>query len=191
MQSLKPSLESYSRASYLREIYGDYPGAIEAMKLAVSAGLPGSETQCWSRNTLAQLYLNLNQLDKAEYKTILSMRPSYAFAFAGLAKIAHKRKDTKTALALLASAAAITPEFSFHKQMADIYAEQGMKDVALAKYAEVETMLKEDKKSGHSVSLEMSKLMMKMGKLAEAKKYALEEYSARPAYSAKPVGCEQ
>ena len=182
MQSLKPSLESYSRASYLREIYGDYPGAIEAMKLAVSAGLPGSEPQCWSRNTLAQLYVNTNQLEKAavEYKTILAARPSYAFAFAGLAKIAHKRKDTKTALALLDSAAAIMPEFSFHEQMADIYAEQGMKDKALAKYAEVEAMLKADEKSGHSVSLEMSKLMMKMGKLPEAKKYALEEYSARP-----------
>ena len=32
MQALKPSLESYSRASYLREIYGDYDGAIAAMK---------------------------------------------------------------------------------------------------------------------------------------------------------------
>ncbi len=182
MQSLKPSLESYSRASYLREIYGDYAGAIEAMKLAVSAGLPGSEPQCWSRNTLAQLYLHTNQLEKAEteYKAILAARPSYAFAFAGLAKIAHHRKDYKQALSLLDSAAAIMPEFSFHEQMADIYAEQGLQDKAKAKYAEVESMLKKDAASGHSVSLEMCKLMLKMGKLDEAKKYALEEYSVRP-----------
>jgi tetratricopeptide (TPR) repeat protein len=182
MQSLKPSLESYSRASYLREIYGDYAGAIEAMKLAVSAGLPGSEPQCWSRNTLAQLYLHTNQLAKAEteYKAILAERPSYAFAFAGLAKIAHNRKDYKKALSLLDSAAAIMPEFSFHEQMADIYAEQGLKDKANAKFAEVESMLKQDAASGHSVSLEMCKLMLKMGKPDEAKKYALEEYSIRP-----------
>ena len=182
MQVLKPSLESYSRASYLREIYGDYPGAIEAMKLAVTAGLPGSEPQCWSRNTLAQLYINTNQPEKAEaeYKAILASRPSYAFAFAGLAKIAHQRKDYKTALALLDSAAAIMPEFSFHEQMADIYAEQGMKDKATAKYNEVAAMLNKDAASGHSVSLEMSKLMIKMGKLEEAKKYALEEYTIRP-----------
>lgn len=182
MQSLKPSLESYSRASYLREIYGDYPGAIEAMKLAVSAGLPGSEPQCWSLNTLSQLYLNLNQLEKAEqgYKSILIARPSYAFALAGLAKVAYKRKDYKTALVMLDSAAAIMPEFSFHEQMADIYAEQGMKDKAQAKYQQVAEMLKKDSASGHSVSLEMCKLMIKMGKLEEAEKYGLEEYKIRP-----------
>ena len=55
MQQLKPSLESYSRASYLREIYGDFKGSIEAMKLAVQAGMPGSEPFCWSKNTLGQL----------------------------------------------------------------------------------------------------------------------------------------
>ena len=57
MQALKPSLEAYSRASYLREIYGDYNGAIAAMKLAVQAGLPGSEPQSWTRNVLGDLYL--------------------------------------------------------------------------------------------------------------------------------------
>lgn len=182
MQSLKPSLESYSRASYLREIYGDYAGAIEAMKLAVSAGLPGSEPQCWSRNTLAHLYLSQNQLDKAavEYKTILAARPSYAFAFAGLAKIAQKQKDYTKALALLDSAIAIMPEFSFHEQKGDIFMEQGLKDKAMAKYAEVETMLNKDEASGHSVSLEMSKLMSKMGKTAAAKKFAMKEYGVRP-----------
>ncbi len=182
MQVLKPSLESYSRASYLREIYGDYAGAIEAMKLAVTAGLPGSEPQCWSRNTLAQLYLNIGQTEKAEaeYKTILAIRPSYAFALAGLARIAHNRKDYTTALSLLDSAAAIMPEFSFHEQMGDIYAETGLKEKAEKKYAEVLAMLNEDAVSGHSVSLEMSKLLIKMGKTSEAKKYALQEYNARP-----------
>ena len=73
------------------------------------------------------------------------------------------------------------PEFSFHEQMADIYAEQGMKDKAAAKYEEVKKMLEKDAASGHSVSLEMCKLMIKMDKLEEAKKYAMEEYNVRPA----------
>jgi tetratricopeptide (TPR) repeat protein len=58
MQTLRPGLESYSRASYLREIYGDNAGAIAAMKLAFEAGLAGSEEASWAGNTLAQLYLN-------------------------------------------------------------------------------------------------------------------------------------
>ncbi len=40
MVSIRPDIRSYSRISYLREIYGDIPGAIDAMKLAVDAGSP-------------------------------------------------------------------------------------------------------------------------------------------------------
>ncbi len=182
MQTLKPSLESYSRASYLREIHGDFEGAIEAMKLAVQAGLPGSEPQCWSRNTLADLYLRTGELEKAEeqFKVNLVLRPSYAFSMAGLAKIEEKRGNHEKALRLLDSAAAVLPEFSFHEQMADIYLAQGNKEKAMAKYEEVRTMLAEDEASGHTVALEMAKLYTKMEKLPEAEKYVQQEYKLRP-----------
>lgn len=183
MQTLKPSLESYSRASYLREIHGDFKGAIEAMKLAVEAGLPGSEPQCWSRNTLADLYLRTGETDKAEeqFKVNLVLRPSYAFSLAGLAKVEEKRGNYDMALQLLDSAAAILPEFSFHEQMADIYVAQGQRQKAMDKYDEVRGMLAEDEASGHTVALEMAKLYNKMDKLPEAEKYVLQEYKLRPA----------
>jgi tetratricopeptide (TPR) repeat protein len=182
MQTLKPSLESYSRASYLREIHGDFKGAIEAMKLAVQAGLPGSEPQCWSRNTLADLYLRTGQLDKAEeqFKVNLVVRPSYAFSMGGLAKVEEKRGNHDKALQLLDSASAILPEFSFHEQMADIYAAQGNREKAMAKYDEVLKMLEEDEASGHTVALEKAKLYTKMEKFAEAEKYVQQEYKLRP-----------
>src|SRR6476659_4887840 len=47
MVSIRPDIRSYSRISYLREIHGDYPGAIEAMKMAVQAGVPGDESTEW------------------------------------------------------------------------------------------------------------------------------------------------
>jgi tetratricopeptide (TPR) repeat protein len=183
MQALKPSLESYSRASYLREIYGDYKGAIEAMKLAVQAGLPGSEPQCWSRNTLADLFFKTGDLKNAEdaYRTNLVLRPSYAFSYAGLAKIEQQRKNYDGALALLDSAAAVLPEYSFHEQMADIYALKGDNDKAQKKYEEVLGMLREDEESGHLVSLELAQVYVKMNKLEEAKKYVMMEYKVRPA----------
>src|SRR4030095_546873 len=34
MCALRPDLRSYSRISYIREIYGDVPGAVEAMQYA-------------------------------------------------------------------------------------------------------------------------------------------------------------
>src|SRR6478672_1894399 len=49
MVSFRPDLRSYSRISYLREIHGDLPGAIDAMKLAVAAGVPAEESTEWCR----------------------------------------------------------------------------------------------------------------------------------------------
>ncbi|MVM41527.1 tetratricopeptide repeat protein [Spirosoma sp. HMF3257] len=182
MQSLKPSLESYSRVSYLREIYGNYPSSIEAMKLAVQAGLPGSEPQCWSKNILGHLYETTGQLDNAEkqYDGILMMRPSYAFAMAGQARIQKARKEYDKALATLEKAAKIMPEFSFHEQMAEIYALQGDKEKARKKFAEVAKMLDEDARSGHAVDLELCKLYTKSGQLDSARVYGLIEYKKRP-----------
>ncbi len=182
MQALKPSLESYSRASYLREIYGNYPSSIEAMKLAVKAGLPGSEPYCWSRNTLGHLYEITGQFDKAnmEYDQILVVRPSYAFALGGKARILKQQKQYDKALATLEKASEIMPEFSFHEEMAEIYALQGDKDKAARKYAEVITMLDEDAQSGHLVDLELCKLYTKLGQLDSAAVYGQKEYTRRP-----------
>lgn len=182
MQALKPSLESYSRASYLREIYGQYPSSIEAMKLAVDAGLPGSEPQCWSKNILGQLYETTGKLDEAEnqYAGILAMRPSYAFALGGMARVQKARKEYDKALVTLEKAAAIMPEFSFHEEMADIYDLQGKKEKAQEKYIEVAKMLDEDAQSGHAVDLELCKLYTKSGQIDEALKYGLKELQKRP-----------
>ncbi len=182
MQALKPSLEAYSRASYLREIYGNYDSSIDAMQLAVEAGLPGSEPHCWSKNTLAHLYVLTGQLDKAEreYDEILAIRPSYAFAMGGKAKVQEMRKQYDQALVTLDKASEVMPEFSFHEQMADIYALQGDQDKAAKKYAEVVTMLDEDAESGHAVDLEMAKLYTKAGQLDSAAHYAQKEYARRP-----------
>lgn len=182
MQALKPSLESYSRASYLREIYGNYPSSIAAMQLAVQAGLPGSEPECWAKNTLGHLYETTGQLAKAErqYTEILALRPSYAFALRGQAEILQARKEYDKALVVLEKAAKIMPEFSFHEEMADIYALQGDKDKAAKKYAEVVVMLGEDARSGHAVDLELCKLYTKTGQLDSALVYGLNEYKKRP-----------
>ena len=183
MQALKPSLEAYSRASYLREIYGDYPGAIAAMKLAVQAGLPGSEPQCWSRNVLGDLYLNTGKPAEAKstFEENLYMRPSYAPSMAGLAKVETKMKNYTRAIALLDSANAIMPQSSFQEQKADVYAAMGDTKKAMDKYAEVQKQLIKDASTpGHSVSLELSRSFIKTNQWDSAKKYAMMEYTIRP-----------
>lgn len=183
MQALKPSLESYSRASYLREIYGDYPGAIEAMKMAVQAGLPGSEPWCWSKKTLGLLYEKTGKWNEAEkqYDDILAVRASYAFALEGLSGVERHRKNYPEALDLLEKASAIMPEFSFHEEMADIFSVKGEFEKAKDKYLAVIAMLKEDEKSGHTVSLEMCRVYTKAGMYNQAIEEAMKEYARRPA----------
>ncbi len=182
MQAMKPSLESYSRASYLREIYGDFQGSISAMKLAVEAGMPGSEPFCWSKKTLGHLYESTGELEKAQqqYDDILVVRPSYAFAYGGKATILKEQKQYDKALEMLDKAAKIMPEFSFHEEMAEIYDLQGNHEKALNKYEEVALMLDEDAKSGHAVDLELCKLYTKAGKMDLALKHGLIEYKKRP-----------
>ncbi|MDQ6757164.1 MAG: transposase, partial [Bacteroidota bacterium] len=95
MVSIRPDLRSYSRISYLREIYGDYPGAISAMKMAVDAGGPGDESTEWTRVQLGNLYEKTGDLKNAEmqYTIALQERPGYPYAFAGMGRIAMANKD--------------------------------------------------------------------------------------------------
>ena len=182
MQTIKPSLESYARASYLREIYGDYPGSIEAMKLAVQAGLPGSEPQCWSRNILGDLYFTTNNITEAErsYRENLSLRPSYAPSMAGLAKVEAYRKNYQAALAMIDSANAVMPGAAYDEQKAEVYTAMGDTAKATAMYRNVEKTLQLDVASGHSVSLEQAKIFTKLNSLDSAEKHGMEEFAVRP-----------
>lgn len=115
MMSLRPGLESYARVSYLRERHGDTSGALQAMRMAVQAGLPGSEDAAWARITYGNLLLKSNNIKAAEqqYQLARLERPNYAFAIAGLARIEHLNKHDDVAIAMLDSALAMVPEVSF------------------------------------------------------------------------------
>jgi tetratricopeptide (TPR) repeat protein len=90
------------------------------------------------------------------------------------------RKNYPKALDLLKQASDIMPEFSFHEEMADIYELQGESQKAKDKYQEVITMLGEDEKSGHTVSLELCRLYSKTGMYDQAIVQGMKEYNQRP-----------
>ncbi len=154
----------------------------KTFKLGKEAGMPGSEPFCWSKKTLGHLYESTGELTKAQqqYDDILAVRPSYAFAYGGQARILKAKKQYDKALEVLDKAAKIMPEFSFHEEMAEIYDLQGNHEKALAKYEEVVKMLDEDAKSGHAVDLELCKLYTKAGNFDMAMKHGLIEYKKRP-----------
>jgi tetratricopeptide (TPR) repeat protein len=95
MISIRPDNRSYSRIAYLREIHGDLPGAIEAMRMAVDAGAPGDENTEWCRVQLGKLYEKTGKMKDAQmhYTIAADNRHDYPYALAGLARLAITEKN--------------------------------------------------------------------------------------------------
>ncbi|MCB0707185.1 MAG: hypothetical protein KDC34_17835 [Saprospiraceae bacterium] len=183
MVAIRPDLRSYSRVSYLREIYGRPEGAVEAMLMAVSAGAPGSEESAWTRLKLGELYQHYGELAKARatFEQILAERPDYPFAIAALAHLDMEAGDLQAAEAKLDRACKIIPEFSFYEQLALIYKKTGREEAAQEKIQEVLLMLEDDVLNGHNMNLEYAKLYSDLlNDQDQALKYAQNEYQLRP-----------
>jgi tetratricopeptide (TPR) repeat protein len=93
MVDRKPTLASYARVSYFRELHGDLPGAVHAMRLAVSAGGTRPENVAYVQSLLGQLELTRGRLAAAQraYRHALYDFPSYPTAEAGLARVEAAR----------------------------------------------------------------------------------------------------
>lgn len=183
MVSIRPDLRSYSRVSYLREIYGDVDGAIEALKMAVAAGFPGQEATCWARLTLGELYETYGYPAKAkeQYELALAEREDYPFAMAKLATLKTEEGDLKAAEEELLAAAAIIPEVGFYTDLASIYKQQGNQEKLDAILAEIQVMLQDDVDSGHRMELEYAFIYLELYESPEqALAYAQQEYERRP-----------
>lgn len=183
MTALRPDLKSYSRVSYLREIHGDMQGGKEAMKLAVSAGAPGSEEKAWTQTALGNLYLEEGKVESAEreFRMAALERRNYPFALAGLARVRLAQGSEGEALALLDSAIALAAEFSFVELKAEILRAAGNAAAADSLVAEVRTMLAEDEASGHRMDRETALLLVAHGiGTEEAVARARAELERRP-----------
>lgn len=189
MVSIRPDLRSYSRVSYLREIHGDYPGAIEAMKMAVTAGYPGAEETEWARIQLGHLYENTGMRKEAqrEYELALYERPDYAYAYAGLGRLAESNKDYKGAIANFEKADALVEDYSFKDELIDLYALNGDKAKSEAAAKKVLDKLNGDAQAGtsdasigHYSDRELAYVYVKTGDYAKALEHAEMEYNRRP-----------
>ncbi len=190
MTSIRPDLRSYARVSYLREIFGDVPGAISAIKLAVSAGYPGLEQTEWVRMILGHLYEIEGQIDSAQmvYQKALLERPSYAFAYAGLGRIEKEKGNYPEAIKYFEKARDMIVEYSFKDELTDLYrlnnesskGDKSADDVV----DELGGNLGDESQSihGHYADKELAYAYLKTNPpdLDKALKHALLEYDRRP-----------
>lgn len=189
MMEIRPDLRSYARTSYLREIHGDYEGAVEAMQAAVDAGNAGDESTEWSRVQLGQLYENMGELNKAsmQYTLAFNNRPGYPYPLAGLARIATANKEYDKALSLYLQADSAVTDLTFKEDIADTYRLMGNKDkadaIAAKALEEMETKAKaaiNNENIGHYSDKEMAEAYIKNESYDKAIEHALAEYNRRP-----------
>jgi tetratricopeptide (TPR) repeat protein len=183
MVSIRPDLRSYARVSYLREVHGDLPGAIEAMKMAVEAGFPGLEETEWARLQLGQLFAKTGQLEQAKnhFEMCLAMRENYPFAVAALADLEAQKGNFSAAKIQLNTAIEAIPEIGFYIDLAKIYQKTGEKQAFSDILPKIENMFLEDQNSGHRVGLELARFHVEMTKNAAAAQRALaDELAGRP-----------
>jgi len=189
MNSIRPDIRSYSRVSYLREIYGDVPGAIEAMQMAVAAGYPGNEDTEWARVVLGHLYEDSNQpgLAQEQYQISLSERPDYPFALAGLGRLARYRKDYPAAIKYFERARDIMSDASFFEELIDLYRLNNQPEkagecarITLNALLADNISAAKNKDTGHYSDRELANLYLQLGQPEKAVQHAQTEQRRRP-----------
>ena len=195
MNELRPDLRSYSRIAYLREIHGDYDGAKKAMEMAVKAGITGFEQTEWCRTQLGKLYEQTGDLANAEkeYKIALEVRPDYAFALAGMGRLATLKGNYTEGVSLLEQATKNMNDPSFYDYTSDAYylgnqrakAEEVAKKLiaTLGGYHNESPNDKHDTtipQHGHYTDKELAEAYLKISDLSHALSHVTLEYQRRP-----------
>ena len=189
MNAVRPDLPAYARVSYLREIYGDMPGAIQAMDMAVKAGYIGLEQTEWTRVALAHLYEVSGDTTKARgyYQMALYARPGYAYALAGLGRMAAARKDYPRAIKLYQEARITVKDYAFADELTDLYRLNGqpaeadkMAQESISMLADAAKEADDNEQLGHYADRELAYAYLKTKELDKAMEHAKIEYDRRP-----------
>lgn len=127
MVSLKPDLSSYNRAAWYRFVAGDVEGALQAMKLAVSAGSGSGESTAWCLVELGHLYFKTGGMVEAEraYRAALAAFPGYHAAHFGLGRVEAAQGKLKDAIQDVRRAQASVPLVEYAAALEDFYERAG------------------------------------------------------------------
>lgn len=189
MVSIRPDLTSYSRISYLREIFGNYPNSIEAMKLAVEAGGRGDENTEWTRSQLGALYEKIGDFKTAEslYDMSLALRPDYPYALAGMARVSLAKNDYKTAIKFFEKADSLIEDNGMKEELVDLYRLTGdnkkadeIANVVIENLSRDAKAGYKDETIGHYADRELAYAYLKVKNLDKALEHAMLEYNRRP-----------
>jgi tetratricopeptide (TPR) repeat protein len=158
MNRLRPSLSSYARVSYGRELIGHTASAIRAMKLAIDAATGAAEPTAWTHVQLGKLYWNHGRLDAAEreYRFALRIFPGYAYGLDALAQVLGARGEYRRAIAAEQQAVDAIPLPQYVTALGDLYRVTGHPARARQQYALIGAIEKLLNASGVRTDLEIA-----------------------------------
>ncbi|MDQ6785435.1 MAG: tetratricopeptide repeat protein [Acidobacteriota bacterium] len=137
MVDLRPGMESYSRVSYVRSLYGDPKGAIEAMSMAAHAADPmEKEAQAWCLVHLGDEFFKTANYAEAEkqYDAALKVFPDYYLALAGKGRARAAQNDFEAAAKFLTEANNRVPNVENVIFLGDVYSKIGKTEEAQKQY---------------------------------------------------------
>ena len=135
------NIPGLTRAGYLRELYGNLPGALELMQMAFdSTATNETEDRAWLLTQMAHLNVVAGDLAKAEMYAngALSLFPNYHYALGTLAQIRVAQKRYDEAVTLLRTRYAGAPHAENLYALAEALDLAGQKEEAAKDFAEFE-----------------------------------------------------
>lgn len=156
MASLQPSLASYSRVSYARELLGDVPGALRAMSLARDAAAGEPEATAWTEVQLGKLELGRGRLDAAarDFRASLASFHGYVYGLDALAQIEAAHGRYRAAITLERRAVDRIPLPQFVATLGDLYHLTGRARKARLEYGTIDVIRRLLRANGVRTDLE-------------------------------------
>lgn len=183
MSGLRPSLTSYARVAYARELLGRPREALEAMSLALDASGGRPEPAAWTLVELGKLHFNTGELAEARaaFRSALEVLPGYVYALDWLARTEALSGRYRPALALAQRAIDAVPLPQFVATLADIHRARGDEKGAREQYALMGAIQQLLRANGVNADLELALFRVDHGiRLREALSLARSARADRP-----------
>jgi tetratricopeptide (TPR) repeat protein len=183
MLDVRPGLPALSRASYLRELHGDLPGAVDAMRRAEVAGTGAPFDRATVTVLLGDLYYESGQLDEAlsAYNSSLDSSPGLVAGEVGTARVLAAKGEVAAAIEVLTPVVDRQPVPGALVLLGELQESAGQTTQAVATHELVRAVASLQEQAGQVVDLEMALFEADLGTdTGRAVALARQAYEARP-----------